>query len=181
MARRRSHIDPLEKVLRDLESEDPQVRAAAESLARFTDSVRSPSRLFDRLHALPCRIRNCEWHHPKGIQVTDNVIDRLAGQLAETSYQIEVMNPSDGVPFSELDATEQEYWRALARRSYSELYQEVNDHVETFKDEQGQYRWRRQSTNGRIVSVSGEGFDDESYAVESAHRYNRDVTDFRTI
>jgi uncharacterized protein YegP (UPF0339 family) len=33
------------------------------------------------------------------------------------------------------------------------------DKVEYYKDSSGDWRWRRQSENGKIVAVSGEGYE----------------------
>lgn len=46
------------------------------------------------------------------------------------------------------------------------------DTVEVYKDADGEYRWRRQSENGRIVSVSGEGYINKEHAVRMATELN---------
>jgi uncharacterized protein YegP (UPF0339 family) len=40
--------------------------------------------------------------------------------------------------------------------------------VIVYQDESGEYRWH---ANGEIVSESGEGYQDKSYAIESAKKF----------
>jgi uncharacterized protein YegP (UPF0339 family) len=52
----------------------------------------------------------------------------------------------------------------------------ANDRVEVFEDVEGLYRWRRvDMDNGRIVSVSGDGYVNAQYAEEAAAAYNQDL------
>jgi len=52
----------------------------------------------------------------------------------------------------------------------------MNDKVEVFEDIEGLFRWRRvDMDNGRIVSVSGEGYVNAQYAEEAAAAYNQDL------
>ena len=46
------------------------------------------------------------------------------------------------------------------------------DTVEIFKDESGEWRWHRQSENGRIVATSGEGYKNHSDALSIARDVN---------
>jgi uncharacterized protein YegP (UPF0339 family) len=49
-----------------------------------------------------------------------------------------------------------------------------NDRVEVYRDAAGEYRWRRvDGDNGRIVSVSSEGYANGSYAMLAARSYNQ--------
>lgn len=51
-----------------------------------------------------------------------------------------------------------------------------NDKLEIYEDEAGEWRWRRvDSGNGKIVSTSGEGFVEKSYATVSATELNPGV------
>lgn len=53
----------------------------------------------------------------------------------------------------------------------------TNDYVQVYEDTEGMYRWRRvDKGNGRIVSVSGEGYVSHEYAYEAARAYNADLT-----
>ena len=51
--------------------------------------------------------------------------------------------------------------------------------VELYKDEAGEWRWRRVATRGNlpdeIVADSGEGYVSQSHALEAAQRENPDV------
>lgn len=46
------------------------------------------------------------------------------------------------------------------------------DVVEVYKDDEGQWRWRRIAPNGEKVSGSEEGFEHRQHAIESAEKYN---------
>jgi uncharacterized protein YegP (UPF0339 family) len=48
-----------------------------------------------------------------------------------------------------------------------------HDVVEVYQDVAGQYRWRRQSRNGRITSVSGEGYYNRADAERTAQQVNK--------
>jgi uncharacterized protein YegP (UPF0339 family) len=49
-----------------------------------------------------------------------------------------------------------------------------NDRVEVYADAEGMWRWRRiDGDNGKIVSVSGEGYTDRGYCIDAAMAYNR--------
>lgn len=50
----------------------------------------------------------------------------------------------------------------------------THDFVEVYKDEAGEYRWRRKSRNGKILSDSGEGYKRRSDCLKQAIRCNRD-------
>ena len=51
-----------------------------------------------------------------------------------------------------------------------------NDRVEVYEDAEGMWRWRRKdNANGKIVSVSGEGYTDRTYAEDAAIAYNSDL------
>lgn len=47
--------------------------------------------------------------------------------------------------------------------------------VEIYRDDAGEWRWRRRASNGLIVSVSGEGYVNLSHAREMAAELNPDV------
>lgn len=51
----------------------------------------------------------------------------------------------------------------------------MTDTVEIYKDDAGEYRWRRVSENGRIVATSGEGYVDHYGAADAAARENADA------
>jgi uncharacterized protein YegP (UPF0339 family) len=48
----------------------------------------------------------------------------------------------------------------------------VNDRVQIYEDEAGEWRWRRIAPNGEIVSESGEGYTERNDAREAALRVN---------
>lgn len=45
------------------------------------------------------------------------------------------------------------------------------DKWETYKDASNEWRWRRTSTNGRIVGASTQGYVNKSDCVENARRH----------
>lgn len=45
--------------------------------------------------------------------------------------------------------------------------------VELYAGEDGDYRWRRKSANGEILSESSEGYGDKDYALQEAKDNNR--------
>lgn len=45
-----------------------------------------------------------------------------------------------------------------------------DDTWEFYKDPQGQWRWRRTASNGRIVGASTQGYSNKSDCVENARR-----------
>jgi uncharacterized protein YegP (UPF0339 family) len=47
--------------------------------------------------------------------------------------------------------------------------------VELYRDEAGEWRWRRRASNGQVVSVSGEGYVDRTHAREMAAQLNPDI------
>jgi uncharacterized protein YegP (UPF0339 family) len=49
------------------------------------------------------------------------------------------------------------------------------DRVTVYEDEAGEYRWRRQSENGEVVSASGEGCRDKRHAERMAKEVNVDA------
>lgn len=59
------------------------------------------------------------------------------------------------------------------------------DTVHFYKDDAGEFRWRRQSENGKIVATSGEGYERLQSAIDIARdifkddvRYNYEAQDF---
>jgi len=48
-------------------------------------------------------------------------------------------------------------------------------HVETYKRRDGDFGWRRVSTNGNITATSGEGYTTEAGAERAAKRENREL------
>jgi uncharacterized protein YegP (UPF0339 family) len=44
--------------------------------------------------------------------------------------------------------------------------------VEVYRDAAGDFRWRGSTANGRIVSESGEGYNNRSYAIKMARSLN---------
>lgn len=44
------------------------------------------------------------------------------------------------------------------------------DQWEFYKDTRGQWRWRRTSSNGRIVASSSQGYANKQYCVANARR-----------
>jgi hypothetical protein len=51
-----------------------------------------------------------------------------------------------------------------------------NDKVEVYQGLDGDWWWRRvDTTNGKIVSQSSEGYTNQSYAMEAAAAYNPGV------
>jgi uncharacterized protein YegP (UPF0339 family) len=46
------------------------------------------------------------------------------------------------------------------------------DEVQLFKDESGEWRWRRRSENGKIVATSGEGYHNYTDAISMAEDVN---------
>jgi len=59
------------------------------------------------------------------------------------------------------------------------------DTVHFYQDKAGEFRWRRQSENGRTVAESGEGYERLQSAIDIARdifkddvRYSYDVADF---
>lgn len=46
------------------------------------------------------------------------------------------------------------------------------DKVTVYKDNAGEWRWKRQSENGEVVSTSSEGYVDKRYALLQAERLN---------
>ena len=51
-----------------------------------------------------------------------------------------------------------------------------NDKVRVFRDRRGEWRWTRRAANNKIISTSGEGYRNKSYAIEIANSLNADVT-----
>ena len=45
-----------------------------------------------------------------------------------------------------------------------------NDSIKLYKDKASQWRWRRVSTNGRIVGASSEGYSRKSACKDNAQR-----------
>lgn len=50
-----------------------------------------------------------------------------------------------------------------------------DDHVDLYKDDAGEWRWRRVAANGNIVSDSGEGYVNRIDAREMAEKVNPGV------
>lgn len=48
------------------------------------------------------------------------------------------------------------------------------DQIKVFLDDKGEWRWHRQSENGKIVATSGEGYKHRMYCVSMAHDVNRE-------
>jgi uncharacterized protein YegP (UPF0339 family) len=46
------------------------------------------------------------------------------------------------------------------------------DEVQLYKDDAGEWRWRRKSENGRIVATSGEGYQNYNDALLMAEDVN---------
>lgn len=46
------------------------------------------------------------------------------------------------------------------------------DKVTVYQDAAGEFRWRRQSENGQVVSGSGEGYESHSWARQQAEALN---------
>ncbi len=44
------------------------------------------------------------------------------------------------------------------------------DRWEIYKDAQGEWRWRRTASNGRIVGASTQGYQNQADCVENARR-----------
>jgi uncharacterized protein YegP (UPF0339 family) len=53
----------------------------------------------------------------------------------------------------------------------------VADKVTVFRRADGDWGWRRQSENGRVVSGSGEGYQDKGHALRMAVQLNQDDED----
>lgn len=51
----------------------------------------------------------------------------------------------------------------------------TEEHVTVYQDVKGEWRWNRKGANNKIVSTSGEGYQNKSEAVEMAKRLNPDV------
>lgn len=49
---------------------------------------------------------------------------------------------------------------------------QATDTVTVYQDEAGEWRWRRQSANGEIVSTSGEGYENKTHAQDMAFELN---------
>lgn len=49
----------------------------------------------------------------------------------------------------------------------------MRDTVQVFKDDHGEWRWRRLASNGLITAVSGEGYKNRQHAIRMARRVNR--------
>lgn len=47
---------------------------------------------------------------------------------------------------------------------------EINDRFEFYLDNRGKWRWRRHSSNGRIVGASSQGYVNRQSCVENAKR-----------
>jgi len=50
--------------------------------------------------------------------------------------------------------------------------QPVVTHVHVYKDASGEYRWRGLAANGKIISESGEGYNNRMYARKMARALN---------
>ena len=50
------------------------------------------------------------------------------------------------------------------------------DQVTVFRDQGDQWRWRRRSENGQIVSTSGEGYENLDHALIMAKNLNPDTS-----
>ena len=48
----------------------------------------------------------------------------------------------------------------------------MTDTVEVYKDDAGEWRWRRQAANGEIVATSGEGYVNMKDCVDEAVKVN---------
>lgn len=48
----------------------------------------------------------------------------------------------------------------------------MSDRVEVYRDDAGEWRWRRFAGNGELVSESGEGYANKSHAVTQAVKLN---------
>ena len=48
--------------------------------------------------------------------------------------------------------------------------------VNVYKDARGEFRWERRAENGEKVSNSGEGYKNQSHAVEMAISLNKGAT-----
>jgi uncharacterized protein YegP (UPF0339 family) len=46
-----------------------------------------------------------------------------------------------------------------------------NDKWEFYKDDRGEWRWRRKAPNGRIVGASSEGYKNKKDCIENARRH----------
>ena len=52
----------------------------------------------------------------------------------------------------------------------------ANDRVEVYRDDAGEWRWRRvDGSNGKTLSDGAEGYADQGYCIEAARAYNGDV------
>jgi uncharacterized protein YegP (UPF0339 family) len=51
-------------------------------------------------------------------------------------------------------------------------FERNGDRVKVFRDEKGEWRWQRSAANGKVVSVSGEGYRDKEYAIDMAEQLN---------
>jgi uncharacterized protein YegP (UPF0339 family) len=56
------------------------------------------------------------------------------------------------------------------------VFHASDDVVECYRDEGGEWRWRRRATNGRILSDGGESFESMGNAVRAARRANPDAS-----
>jgi hypothetical protein len=46
------------------------------------------------------------------------------------------------------------------------------DRTQVYKDKSGEWRWRRKSENGQVVSESGEGYKNLDFAMRMARELN---------
>lgn len=56
-----------------------------------------------------------------------------------------------------------------SKKEVSEMPQN-NDIWEFYKDNEGQWRWRRKASNGRIVGASSQGYANKSDCIANAKR-----------
>lgn len=48
----------------------------------------------------------------------------------------------------------------------------TEEHVTVYRDVKGEWRWNRKGANNKIISTSGEGYENKIDAVEMAERLN---------
>ena len=53
----------------------------------------------------------------------------------------------------------------------------TSDTVTIYQDAAGEWRWRRQAGNGEIISTSGEGYENKTYAEKIAQELNPSTLD----
>lgn len=51
----------------------------------------------------------------------------------------------------------------------------MNDTLTVYRDQRGEWRWRRKASNGRILADSAEGYRKRAHTVAMAWRCNADI------